>query len=69
MSEQKHEHTGLEVAVIGEDGNVFNLIGIVSRELKRNGYREHAKEMSDRVLRCGSYQKALSIMQQYVYFV
>lgn len=69
MSEQKYEHTGLEAAVIGEDDNMFNLVGIVSGELKRNGYRDHAKEMSNRVLNSGSYQEALSIMQQYVYFV
>ena len=51
--------------VIGKDGNVFNLAGICSSALKRAGYREQAKEMTDRIFKCGSYDEALQIMAEY----
>lgn len=52
--------------MIGENGNVFNLMGICSRELKKAGYPEKAEEMLKRVTSCGSYDEALSIMSEYV---
>ena len=45
--------------LIGQDGNVFNLIGIVSRTLKENGMAAEASEMSSRVFASGSYSEAL----------
>ncbi len=53
-------------ALIGEDGNIFNLMGIASRTLKNNGQREEAKEMCDRITSSGSYQEALGIIGEYV---
>lgn len=35
--------------LIGEDGNIFNLIGIASRTLRQNGMPEQAVEMRDRM--------------------
>lgn len=52
--------------LIGADGNVFNLIGIASKALKRAGLRDQATEMSQRVFNCGSYDEALQIIQEYV---
>ena len=52
--------------IIGADGNVFNLIGICSKALKRAGYREQADEMTHRVMSSKSYDDALSIMTEYV---
>jgi hypothetical protein len=54
------------VQLVGEDGNVFNLIGICSRALKKAGRGEEAKAMQQRVFSCGSYAEALSIMGEYV---
>ena len=51
--------------VIGEDGNVFNLIAICSKALKRAKQQDKAKEMQDRVFGCGSYDEALTIMGEY----
>lgn len=31
--------------LIGQDGNIFNLMGIASKTLKRNGMYDEAKEM------------------------
>ncbi len=52
--------------MIGADGNVFNLIGIASKALKKSGMSEEAKEMQTRVMSCGSYNDALCIMMEYV---
>ena len=53
-------------ALIGQDGNIFNLVGIASRTLKQNGMREQAKEMSDKVFSSYSYDEALNIIGEYV---
>ncbi|MEY8331732.1 hypothetical protein AALB53_01170 [Lachnospiraceae bacterium 47-T17] len=55
-----------DCALIGQDGNVFNLAGIASRTLRRNGMAEQAKEMTDRVFASGSYHEALNIIGEYV---
>lgn len=52
--------------LIGQDGNVFNLIGIASKTLKNNGMTSEASEMSSRVFASGSYDEALSIIGEYV---
>lgn len=52
--------------LVGENGNIFNLIGIVSRVLKKNGLREEAVEMANRCFSCGSYAEALSVFNDYV---
>lgn len=55
-----------DCALIGQDGNIFNLIGIASRTLREHGMKEQAKEMSDRVFASGSYGEALCIIGEYV---
>ena len=52
--------------LIGEDGNVFNLIGLTAKALKKAGQDERAKEMQGRVIKAGSYSEALAIMSEYV---
>ncbi len=54
------------VQLTGEDGNVFSLLGICSRALKKAGKPEDAKAMQQRVFGCGSYEEALGIMGEYV---
>jgi len=52
--------------LIGEDGNVFVLTSIVAKVLKKNNLHEQVKEMTDRILNCGSYNDALNIISDYV---
>ena len=52
--------------LIGEDGNVFNLLGKVSKVLKQNNLYEQEKEMTDRVFNSRSYNEALRIFADYV---
>lgn len=54
-------------ALIGEDGNIFNLMGIASRTLKQNGMPEKANEMFTRITEgAQSYYEALAIIGEYV---
>lgn len=53
--------------LIGQDGNIFNLMGIASRTLRRNGMAEEATEMCTRITKSGSYDAALCIIGEYVH--
>lgn len=65
--QQKEESVKPGCPLIGQDGNIFNLMGIASRTLKRNGMSEQAKEMCDRITEtAGSYYEALGIIGEYV---
>ncbi len=55
-----------DCALIGEDGNIFNFMGIASRTLKENGMANEAKEMCERVRSSGSYYEALGVIGEYV---
>ena len=52
--------------LIGQDGNIFNLVGIASRTLKRNGLSDKASEMTSKIFKSGSYEEALGIIGEYV---
>ncbi len=53
--------------LIGQDSNIFNLIGIAARTLRRNGMADQAKEMQERITKAaGSYYDALDIIGEYV---
>ena len=52
--------------LVGEDGNIFNLIGIAARALKTAGEPEKAEEMKQRVLKSGSYDEALRVIMEFV---
>lgn len=52
--------------LIGQDGNIFNLMGIARRTLCENGRKEQAEEMRGRILQSGSYDEALNIIGSYV---
>ena len=54
-----------KVKLIGEDSNVFKLLGICSRALKNAGQADQSKEMSKRVMACENYNVALQIMMEY----
>ncbi len=55
-----------KMQLIGQDGNIFAIMGRASRLLKNCGQGDKAKEMRDRVMSCDSYQKALNIVSEYV---
>ena len=55
-----------ECKLIGENGNIFNLMGIASKTLKRHGLREQAEEMKARIRESKSYDDAIQIIMDYV---
>lgn len=55
-----------DCALIGEDGNIFNLVGLAARTLRKNGMTEEASEMTKRVYASGNYDNALGIIGEYV---
>lgn len=52
--------------LIGTDGNVFALAGCVSKALKKAGQADKAKEFTSKLFKCGSYDEALALMDDYV---
>ena len=52
--------------LIGENGNIYNLVGIAVKTLKRNGLSAEASEMTEKVFSSGSYDEALGIIGEYV---
>lgn len=66
VDEAAPEREKPDCKLIGEDGNVFNLMGLAARALRRNGLAEQATEMTERVTGCGSYDEALCIIGEYV---
>jgi len=58
-----------ECKLIGQDSNVFNLIGLASRTLEQSGLRNKANEMVEKTFKSSSYDEALQIISQYVEIV
>ena len=55
-----------KMKLVGQDGNIFAILGRASRLLKENGQPDQAKEMRNRVYQSGNYYKALNIISEYV---
>ena len=55
-----------KMKLLGEDGNIFAIMGRASRLLKSAGQSDKAKEMCDRVTASQSYSEALNIVSEYV---
>ena len=66
IREETAEKKKPDCKLIGEDGNIFNLMGIASKTLRQNGMAEQAVEMRDRICASGSYDEALCIIGDYV---
>ena len=65
---QEQKSAKPDCPLIGEDGNIFNLIAIASRTLRRNGLQEQAEEMRERITGggCHDYYAALNVIGEYV---
>lgn len=64
--EQSQEKIKPKCPLIGADSNVFNLVGIAAKTLRRSGMSNEAKEMLERVMDCKSYDEALNTIGEYV---
>lgn len=65
---QEQKSAKPDCPLIGEDGNIFNLIAIASRTLRRNGLQSQAEEMRERITggECHDYYAALNVIGEYV---
>lgn len=55
-----------ECKLVGENGNIFNLMAIASKTLESHGMKDRAEEMRERITGSGSYQEALNVIAEYV---
>lgn len=65
MTEQKTDKKP-RVKLVGTDGNVFAIIGKVSRALKNAGQADKAEEFREKAHKAGSYDEVLQMMFDYV---
>lgn len=53
--------------LIGENGNIYNLMAIASRTLREHNMSEQADKLYERVTKTAeSYEQALGIIMEYV---
>ena len=57
---------GVKVTLVGQDGNVFNIIGIVAKALRKAGFAQLATEYTNACFGGSSYDEVLRITMEYV---
>ncbi len=57
------------VSLVGQDSNIFHLIGLASKALKKAGLHDKAKEMTSKVFDSESYDEAIRLIANYVEIV
>lgn len=54
------------VRLVGEDGNAFNLIGMVTRNIRAAHGLALANSFTEQAMECGSYDELLTFIQRTV---
>lgn len=64
----EQEHKKPSCPIVGQNGNIFNLMAVASQALRQNGMTAEAKELQNRIMGgdCHSYEEALGIISEYV---
>lgn len=60
------KYPGLEVKLLGENGNAFNLIGITAKALRKHAGKEAAEEFLTESMEQKSYDDLLAYIQRIV---
>lgn len=55
-----------KMKLVGEDGNIYSILGRAAKLLRDCGQNAQAKEMQERVFQAKNYYEALGIVSQYV---
>lgn len=58
--------TDINVQLSGQDGNAFNLIGIVMHALRKNNKDDLIEELQAEIDVCPSFDALLQLLQKYV---
>jgi hypothetical protein len=56
----------IRVALVGEDGNAFSIMGRVSRAMRKNGYTNDEVEKYTKEAMAGDYDHLLQVTMSYV---
>ncbi len=54
------------VKLTGQNGNVYNIISLVSSALRKAGLRDKEKEWKEKAFKAGSYDEVLQLCFDYV---
>lgn len=56
----EQEHKKPSCPLVGQNGNIFNLMAVASQALRQNGMTAEAKELQNRIMGgdCHSYEEA-----------
>ncbi|MEU3704711.1 hypothetical protein AB0E82_20780 [Streptomyces anulatus] len=60
------QHPNVTVQLSGEDGNVYSVIGLVQKALRKAGHREAATEFGQAALGSGSYDEVVQLAMRTV---
>lgn len=52
--------------LVGSNGNVFSIIGVVSKALKKAGQHDRAEEFQKKAMQSESYDAVLQLLYDYV---
>ena len=63
------KYEDVTVKLIGEDGNAFNLIGLVNRGIRDVHGADAAKEFADAAMGSESYDALLALIQETVHVI
>lgn len=66
MNTANQPKTAVTVRLTGEDGNIYNLLGIVTQALKEAGHEDYAEEVALGLKHQNSYDEALRFFMTYV---
>jgi len=62
----KAKYPDVAVKLVGEDGNVFSVIGRVARGLRRGGHADAAVAFEEAAFNADSYDEVLRLAMSYV---
>ena len=64
----EQEHKKPSCPLVGQNGNIFNLMAVASQALRQNGMTAEAKELQNRIMgsKSSNYYEALGIISEYV---
>ena len=56
----------VQVELIGQDGNAFNLIGLTAKALRRAGHPFEANQFTSEAMEMGAYDELLQLIMRTV---
>jgi hypothetical protein len=64
-SKETNEVKKPKVKLVGQDSNVFGLISLAQKALRKAGLNDQAKEMQAKCFKAGSYHEAIAVIMEY----